>query len=283
MIGRRSSHAIRRQVGTRTRWLLALSAIAVPALPVAAQPATVDELQTAKRAGVLGRTIHAYDRAAWVASDVAVARLGRDRMTGTGGWVVEPGDGGDLAVTFYRGEPERAVATFVVVVRDGKPVSEQVPPDGTALTERQRQLASARQAAVAEAVRRKFAPCTAAPFNHVVLPSPEPAGGLHVYLLSAQVRTGVYPLGGHYRVDLGPDSRVRDARRFTKSCIDLGPPASDKGEPAFLAVSHLLDPTPTEIHVFTSYTARLPVLVITGEHRFWQVRGDEITPVSMKR
>jgi hypothetical protein len=49
-----------------------------------------------------------------------------------------------------------------------------------------------------------------------------------------------------------------------------------------LAISHLLDSTPTEIRVFSSLVAKLPVLVMTGSNRVWQVTGQQIRPSDMK-
>ena len=53
------------------------------------------------------------------------------------------------------------------------------------------------------------------------------------------------------------------------------------GRTAGLMMTHLLDPTPTEIHVFLSLSSRLPVFVATSDGRLWKVAGDKIEP--MKR
>jgi hypothetical protein len=42
-------------------------------------------------------------------------------------------------------------------------------------------------------------------------------------------------------------------------------------------VNRLLDPVPTEIHVFASYSLRMPVFVATPEKRVWEVQGSKIT------
>jgi hypothetical protein len=47
--------------------------------------------------------------------------------------------------------------------------------------------------------------------------------------------------------------------------------------PAAMVVSHLLDPVPTEIHVFTAMTSRLPVYVmIAPSGRLYEVTGERI-------
>jgi hypothetical protein len=47
-------------------------------------------------------------------------------------------------------------------------------------------------------------------------------------------------------------------------------------------VNHLLDPAPTEIHVFTSYSMRIPVFVSTRDARVWKVERTKITPFDLK-
>ena len=78
------------------------------------------------------------------------------------------------------------------------------------------------------------------------------------------------PLGGHYRFEV-LDGKIVDSRTFTNSCISLPTGADDEGnKPAGLTISHLLDPIPTEIHVFSTYAARVPIYVITSQNeRIW--------------
>ena len=47
-------------------------------------------------------------------------------------------------------------------------------------------------------------------------------------------------------------------------------------------VTHLLDPHPTELHVYLSLWSRKPVAVGTGEDRIWVVSGTRITPTESK-
>ena len=72
---------------------------------------------------------------------------------------------------------------------------------------------------------------------------------MEVYFLSPQVRNDVYPFGSYFRRTVAPDGKMLFSRAFTKSCLDMPAPSAD----AFgFGVSHLLDPIPTEIPVFTS-------------------------------
>jgi hypothetical protein len=95
------------------------------------------------------------------------------------------------------------------------------------------------------------------------------------------------PVGGHYRVEVGPDGKAREMRPFTHSCIDMpAAGAKPEGQPpgsstAAGLVTHLLDPVPTEIHVFSSLAAHLPLFVgTTSNHSLWEVDGGRIRLVS---
>ncbi len=247
---------------------------ATPEVPVARQVATT---------GSIGVILFALDRAAWVATDALKAKLPKDQLAGVGGWVVERGDvNGSLIVTFYRGEGDAARAIFVADVRKDKVQSSRLTPPDTALTPNQQRLARARSVASAEATARGYRPCTAAPFNTVVVPNTDPTAPVWVYLLSAQTSTGTFPIGGHFRVVVGADGKVAGSRPFSKSCLNMTPPRGPNGEkPAGLFVSHILDPLPTEAHVFSSLSAGLPLFVGTGD-RVWTVNGRAITMSDMK-
>jgi hypothetical protein len=66
---------------------------------------------------------------------------------------------------------------------------------------------------------------------------------------------------------------VLTTRPFTRSCLNMPARPPQGSTPSMLVVSHLLDPEPTELHVFTSLTSRLPVGVVTPDRRLWTVNG----------
>lgn len=262
----------------------ALLAAAAPAqqAPPTRQPAlpTASEADTAAtaRAAAIGSALFMLDRAAWVATDAAIAGLTKEALQGEGGWVIEPAADRGALVTFFRGDPAHAQALFVATVREGKVVDGRKIDAPTPLTPVQLRLAVARATAAATASAGKLSPCTPAPFNSVVLPSAAADGPIAVYLLSAQLKAGEYPAGGHYRILIGADGKVVGERAFTRTCLMLTAPALPKGaKPVGMFVNHLLDQTPTEIHVFTSLTARMPLFVGTPGGRVWQVAGTRIT------
>ena len=88
-------------------------------------------------------------------------------------------------------------------------------------------------------------------------------------------------MGGHYRFELGADGKVRDSRRFMNTCFDAafgqaaGAPAGSTL--SSIVLSHLLDPQPTEIHVFASYYLPVTLMVATTENRLlWSIRQGSV-------
>ena len=201
-------------------------------------------------------------------------------MPADGGWVVEP-QGDLLRVTYYGVEGETTYALFQADMRGSKVVQSRVfdSNDDRALKPETLALVRARQAAMR--LGNGKARCTSGPFNVVVLP--QGAGQpTVVYLLTPMQTAGEYPFGGHYRIDVGPDGAVVAERAFTMACLNIGAPPAGAGDGAMAVVSHMLDPTPTEIHVFMSLWMGKPVGVITSRKEIWSVDGDQIELVQMK-
>lgn len=134
----------------------------------------------------------------------------------------------------------------------------------------------AREIAVERARERNYKPCTDAPFNTVVLPSRD-NGPVAVYLLSAQQKADTWPMGGNYRVIVASDGAVLASRPYSVGCLNVTQPRLPPGAtPVGFIVSHLLDPTPTEVHVFASYSMHSPVFVTTPDRKVWKVEGRTI-------
>ncbi|MEO1044111.1 MAG: hypothetical protein AAFX04_01585 [Pseudomonadota bacterium] len=108
--------------------------------------------------------------------------------------------------------------------------------------------------------------CVGAPFNMVAFADEAKPERDLVYILVPQTENGVYPLGRHYRL-MVEDGKVIDQRSFTKGCISLPvKPDNEGNRPAALTISHLLDPVPTEVQVFSVLAMRVPLYVITAEN-----------------
>ena len=106
-------------------------------------------------------------------------------------------------------------------------------------------------------------------YNSVVLPirnGDEPL--LLVYLLAATAEPDVVVAGGHLRYAISPDgAKIEGQRTFTKSCMVMSTKdAPDRKQVEAMMLTHLLDPTPTEIHVFLSRTYERPFFIATSEN-----------------
>lgn len=267
------------------RLLLSPIAAALLAVPAAAQqaPATIpaaDQAAKLRAIGARGRLLFDLDRAAWVATDDLMKKVRDPASAGLKGYVVEH-DGPGFAVTFFSGEPGRFVAHYIARVVGGRVRSgrllagaERVP-----LTPLQLRLALARSAAGSSGLRA----CTQETFNAAVIPPASDTAPIELYLTSAQTQSGIYPVGGHYLLTIGIDGTVQSTRKFTNSCLNMQVPRGKRGgaQPAGLFVAHLLDPLPTEIHVFLSIWIGKPLFVGIGNPpQVWAVEGERIRLVS---
>lgn len=235
-------------------------------------------MAAAQRAANRGVLIYAYDQAAWHGTDDLVAKL-PDAANIVGGWVVDgPADAPEI-VFFDRNESDPK-AIYVARFRGNKLVSGRVLGEGEdrTLSPERRAMVAARNAAASALVAGKVRRCVDKPFNTVVLPPSGPGGAIPVYFLTPQMETDTIPLGGHYLVEV-TDGKAGAIRPFTNSCLPMKPDP-EQGKPVALMISHLLDPVPTEIHVFSSLAAQKPVYVMTSSNdATWAVEGNQIRQV----
>lgn len=249
------------------------------AMPAAAESLEIPEdyrmaVSTASSRGI---AMFLHDAAAARASDELMERKIFQRDNRLEGWLT------DLVM-----DPNRVVVDFIGTVSGNPAVlyRVQVPVGDAAikfealepavpLSESQQARWSARRKAAEEVSKRKD--LCAVQYNSVVIsPDPAPDGLIHVYMLAATTESGVIVAGGHYRYDFSPDGKLLEAQRpFTKSCFNIEAPDPAKGKPVAFMLTHLLDPTPTEIHVFLSRLHGQSVYVMT-EAGNWLVDGAEI-------
>jgi hypothetical protein len=99
-----------------------------------------------------------------------------------------------------------------------------------------------------------------------------------------QTENGSFPFGGHYEIDIAADGHVAAERGFTRSCITMPKPEGSEGKrPAGLVLSHLMDPQPTEIHVFMQFGIGMPLYVMIADPKaLWKVESGLIERTSDK-
>lgn len=251
--------------------LLAL-VIATAGVPAAvAQP---DEAARTAAAQTRGKLIHDLDQAAWHGTDVLLKALPKARRGEIKGWVVEPGEGG-WAVLYYGYDGDTPYGVFTAVFRSGKVVSSrEITADAAdrALTPTQQRMAMARKVAATTGVT----PCARAAFNTVIVPPASESAPVEVYLLTPQVKANEYPFGGHYLVVIGADGKIASTRPFMKSCMTQALPPNAVAA----MVSHLLDPTPTEIHAWLArWMGKSVYVMVTEPQQLWEVTADGIRKV----
>jgi hypothetical protein len=253
--------------------LIAMLLALLLAVPAAAQ--TPEERTRLDWAQARGRLLFEVDRAAWVTTDDLQERLSQADQRRVRGWTVER-DGTGFAVNYFMmGEDNVLRALYRARVENRRVVSRETfrPSAGPELTPMQRRIADAYRLITQTDIRI----CSERPNLAVIQPDSLEAP-MDVYVLTSQTRPGIFPFGGHSRATVSAAGALLSQRRFTNTCLDLSnTPPEGSSEVAGLVVTHLLDPVPTEIHVFLSIWMEMPVFVSTGEpHRVWEVTGNRI-------
>lgn len=242
-------------------------------------PPSAEEQQAIGVASARGALLYAYDQAAWHGTDEMMAKL-PDARSKVGGWIVD-GPANAPELVFFDKDSATPHGVFIADFKDGKLVSSRVAgPGELELSPERRRMIAARAAAVQAFAAKGLPRCSKAPMNTVVLPPAAPDAPTYVYLLTPQADSKVIPFGGHYRIAVAADGTVGEIRPFTNSCIAMPRKPPHGAAPVALVITHLLDPVPTEIHVFSSFVARVPVMVITKDGRVWSVSGATILSVA---
>ncbi len=240
--------------------------VAKAAEPVFTELPPDQESAALTRAEATGFAIYRHDRAAAIATDAALKIRAFRKERRVRGWITEE-QNGDIVVTFVDDSP---AALYRAVVSDsgGLIGSVSVFASPLPLTSFESGAAAARKAALAA----KFELCSDK-YNSVVLPASDGGtNGWVVYLLPATTKNNIVPLGGTYRVETD-GSTVTSQRGFTRTCIALPNDPRAVG----LMITHLLDATPTEAHVFWSIWANKTMYVSTTPNgTLWSIEGGKI-------
>lgn len=232
--------------------------------PEAPRALSLEETTTLHADEVVGRAMYLSDRAAAVATDAALKLDTFRNDSRVRGWVTQAHDDA-VMVTFIDATPS---ALYRATVSNAGKLVGKV--EAYAAPQPLSPFEAGAAAARTVALGAKFQPCSAR-YNTVVLPfGASPAGKWLVYLLPATTQSGVIPIGGTYRVTVDHGT-IAAQRPFTKSCIAL----EDAPRAVGLIISHLLDTTPTEAHVFWSLWAHKDMYVTT-EGAAWAIHDGRI-------
>ncbi|HYI64632.1 MAG TPA: hypothetical protein VEW71_07080 [Allosphingosinicella sp.] len=242
------------------------------------EPLTRAQRAELEAAAARGRLLGVIARAGIVATQDMLSRVSDPDGAGIAGWIAEP-EGNGVAVTFYADSDAGPVMVYRVNILGGRIQGRQVHLTGARppLNPIQARMAAARAATAG----LDHQVCGGADFNALVVPPTAPDGPIDVYQISPQSARGRFPVGGHYRTSVAADGSVIASRGFTNACLEVAaaPPAAG-AQPAPVAVTHLLDPLPTEIHVFLAIWTGHPLVVVAGDpQRLFAVTPDRIAEI----
>jgi hypothetical protein len=259
--------------------------VPAPTAPAPRPSAPPRPLTAAQRAALTeavqrGRLLYAISRAGLIATQDMLSRVSDPAGAGIAGWIAEPAGNGSI-VTFYAngeaGAPPSAV--YRVTILGGRVTSREVylAGDRPPLGPHQARMAGAR--AAIEPLDHPA--CGGENLNVLVVPPAAPDAPIDVYQMSVPGQRGHYPVGGHYKTSIAADGSVAASRGFSNACLDLPVPETEAGQqPRPLAVTHLLDPLPTEIHVFLALATGHPLVVVAGDpQRLFAVTGEGIAEI----
>lgn len=237
----------------------------VAAEPRPAELSPEQEAAALRTAETMGATIYRHDRAAAIATDAALKTRAFKRDKRVKGWITEE-QGNHILVTFIDQTP---AALHRIKVSDsgidGGVVSLESP---ASLSVFESGAAAARTLAAGSG----FEPCSDK-YNSVVLPDQNAPGNWTVYMLPGTTNKNLVPIGGTYRIDT--DGKTIISRRgFTRTCISL----QNDARAIALMITHLLDPTPTEAHVFWNLWSGKPLYVSTPpDGSLWEIQKGKVT------
>lgn len=222
-----------------TVWLTSAAAVGAQIVPP-----TRDSL-----AGITqrGRMLASYDSAAWLATDAVVARQpARDEIRG---YLAFKRDG-EWVVTFGRMSDDGRTYLIAYEARRNSPGMRSF--DATHYAPPRAETGELAQAARALDVARAAFGSVTRPYNAAVLPTND--GEWFVYLMPAQTKPGIFPLGGDVRFRVSADGReIRATHRMHNAVIEFGTRADTMQKGFVLAAgvqTAILDNVPEDTDVF---------------------------------
>lgn len=256
----------------RLLFALALTFIAVqsPALAQSDERPPQIEAWPLKRIVDMGQEIYRQDVAAWVGTDALVENLNGRTPTGLVGWIVVA-DGDDQIVRFITQIDGVLKTGWDVPVHNGV-AGPVVEAGGLPLSDEEVKMFSARQTALDAANPMQCSPTV----NTAVARDPQ-GGGWLVWILTPMSATNVVPMGGHQRLKISQDGQsVLGRDMLSAGCMNIDVPESREGHPEALFVTTIVSDHPTEAHVFLSLQHRIPIYIMAGDNKFYEVDGAHI-------
>jgi hypothetical protein len=217
-----------------------------------------------------GRALYEYDQAAWHATDAVQAMHPPDQLVGRylafksdRGWTVVFGhlnEQRDRFLVAYEATEGATLREFTVKKLDP-------PREDTGFY-----LAAAK---AFDTARHDFHG-EKRPYNVAVLPAP--SDQLYVYVVPAQTKTDIYPLGGDVRYLMTADGgTIVEKRQLHKSILEVNPKSIPTGTTNVAGVhTHILSDVPEDTDVFHVLTRRpsRPEFIGTQNKKMYEISVD---------
>jgi hypothetical protein len=204
-----------------------------------------------------GRALYAYDQAAWHATDAVQATNPRKEEVGR--YIARKTDKGWMVAFGHLNDAHNAFLVAYLASQKQKLDEFSVEHFATSQSDTGFYLAAAKSIDLAlhdfQGDNR--------PYNVAVLPAP--AGQLYVYVLPAQTKNGVYPLGGDERYTVSPDgSAITEKRRMHQIVLMFDLTTPDVSKMAAGYHVHVLSDVPEDSDVFFVLTRKPSVPEFIG-------------------
>jgi hypothetical protein len=242
---------------------------ALTALPAFSKKAPVISETELAQITERGRALFAYDQAAWHASDAVLATNPRKEEGGR--YIARKTDKG-WVVAFGHLNEARDAFVIAYLATQGQTLQEfSVEHLATPQNDTGFYLAAAKSVDLAlhdfQGEKR--------PYNVAVLPGP--ADQLYVYVLPAQTKDGVYPLGGDERYLVSADGNtIVDRRRMHHYVLTFDLTGPDVSKMVAGSHSHVLSDVPEDSDVFFVLTRKpsIPEFIAVEKKVSFQILED---------
>jgi hypothetical protein len=223
-----------------------------------------------------GRVLFQYDQAAWHSTDAVQAEHPDNKEAGR--YIARKTDAGWYVAFGHLNEARDTFLIAYLAIQSSKPNEYRVQHFPAPQQDTGFYLFAARAIDIAladfQGEKRSY--------NVAVLPTANDQ--FFVYVLPAQTKTGIYPIGGDERYTISADGNtIVERRRMHKAIIEMDF-SHLPGKPAGGVHGHVLSDVPEDSDVFYVLTRNpsMPEFIACGENLMYQVKEDGSITIEKK-
>ncbi len=208
-------------------------------------------LKDIEKAEKIGKEIYEQDELAWKATDLLIEKKLIKKDSKITGWVVD-NKKSPQTVYFMGEEGKDIISVYGVEFKDGK-MNLLTSPE---IEEKHKIMFKARQNAIKQIKNGCFSN-----YNTIVIDDEK---SYLVYILGATTKANTMVFGIHYKAKMSKkNGSLLMFDPLAKSCLSM-----EVKKDAIPVVTHLINETPIETHVFLSLSHKLPLYVGTNTGAF---------------